>query len=119
MTEVGVEPTQNRPSTCWLCRLAYPVEQSRSGVGPRCGASEARKRRSIRNSWSSGDGGIRTHTVHVLSVATPAGLVYITVDRPYSKAIRIEIFNNHWAKLVDITVSPITLRFLFSSTGGS
>jgi hypothetical protein len=29
---------------------------------------------------SSGDGGIRTHTVHVLSVATPTKLVYITVE---------------------------------------
>ena len=43
VTEVGVEPTQHRLSTCRLCRLAYPVVQLRSpGLEPGSQAYETR-----------------------------------------------------------------------------
>ena len=33
VTEVGVEPTLHRLSTCRLCQLAYPVDQLPRGGG--------------------------------------------------------------------------------------
>ena len=43
VTEVGVEPTSSRLSTCRLCQLAYPVVQLRSlGIEPSVQAYETR-----------------------------------------------------------------------------
>ena len=99
---MGVEPTLDRLSTCRLYQLAYPVASNSRGAwdsNPACQAYETRPgacppaRRFQLRTWElnpasrlmrpgraparpqfiiSGDGGIRTHTVHVLSVATPS-----------------------------------------------
>jgi hypothetical protein len=83
VTSVGVEPT--RLAAPALDRPCIPVPARGRGQPPAGGQLQtwesnpaSRRMRPGRaparlHSVPSGDGGIRTHTVHVLSVATPAG----------------------------------------------
>src|SRR5262249_5456057 len=74
VTEVGVEPTQHRLSTCRLCRLAYPVVQLQTWeLNPASRLMRPGRAPARLQCVNSGDRGIRTQPFSVLSGATPAG----------------------------------------------